>query len=559
MKRARVDEDFNPVYPYDPPYAPVMPFITPPFTSSDGLQEKPLGVLSLNYKDPITTQNGSLTLKIGNGLTLDTQGQLTSTAGEVEPPLTNANNKLALAYSEPLAVKSNRLTLSHTAPIVVANNSLALQVSEPIFIDDDDKLALQTAAPLVTNAGSLRLQSAAPLGLVENTLRLLFSKPLYLQNDFLALGIERPLAIAAAGTLALQLTPPLNTNDDGLTLSTVEPLTVKNGNLGLQISRPLVVQNSSLSLAITPPLRLFNSDPVLGLGFTFPLAVTDNLLSLNMGDGVKLTYNKLTANLGRDLQFENGAIAVTLTVESPLQYTNKLQLNIGAGLRYNGASRKLDVNINQNKGLTWDNDAVIPKLGSGLQFDPNGNIAVIPETVKPQTLWTTADPSPNCSVYQDLDARLWLALVKSGDMVHGSIALKALKGTLLNPTASYISIVIYFYSNGVRRTNYPTFDNEGTLANSATWGYREGQSANTNVTNATEFMPSSTRYPVNKGDNIQNQSFSYTCIKGDFAMAVPFRVTYNHALEGYSLKFTWRVVANQAFDIPCCSFSYITE
>ncbi|AUG71860.1 long fiber [Rhesus adenovirus 65] len=558
MKRARVDEDFNPVYPYDSPNAPIMPFITPPFTSSDGLQEKPLGVLSLNYKDPVTTQNGSLTLKLGSGLNINDQGQLTSTAGEVEPPLTNNNNKLALAYSQPLAVENNRLIVSYNAPLAVTGNSLGLQVSEPIFINDNDKLALQTAAPLKTNAGTLRLQSAAPLGLAEETLKLLFSKPLYLQGDFLSLGIERPLAIAAAGTLALQLTPPLTTNDSGLTISTADPVTVSNGNLGLRISRPLVVQNNSLSLALTPPLRLFNSEPVLGLGFTFPITVVDNLLSLNIGNGLTLLYNKLTANLGRDLQFQNGAIAVSLTTEPPLQYTTKLQLNVGAGLRYNGASRKLDVDINQQKGLTWENNAVVPKLGQGLYFDPQGNIAMSPTNVKPDTLWTTADPSPNCSVYTDLDAKLWLSLVKCGGMVQGSIALQAQKGTLMSVTEPSVTIILHFNDNGVR-INYPTLDNQGTLGRDSTWGYRQGQSANTNVTNAVEFMPNSSRYPRGRGEQAQNQTVGYTCLQGNLSMPIFFQVQYNYVTTGYSFKFTWQAVQRQKFDIPCCSFSYITE
>lgn len=542
MKRARVDEDFNPVYPYDTPNAPVLPFITPPFTSSDGLQEKPPGVLSLNYKNPLTTQNGSLTLKLGDGLKVDDEGQLTSTAVDVTPPLTRENNKLALAYSDPLTVQNNSLTLAHSTPFTITDHSLHLQA----------------IAPLTVAVDGLRLQYAAPLGLVDQTLRMLFSNPLFLQNNFLTLAIERPLAIASSGSLTLQLTPPLQVSDSGLSLSTTAPLSISNGNLGLTLKRPLILQDNSLALNFRSPLRLFNSDPVLGISFYAPITVTNDGLALNTGPGLTVQYNRLTLNLGSGLQFQNNAVAVALNAEMPLQYSDKLSLSIGAGLRYNGASKKLDVDIQQQKGLTWDGNSLVVKLGQGLYFDPYGNIAMSP-TSKPDTLWTTADPSPNCTVYDSLDARLWLALVKCGNMVHGSVALKAEKGTLLSPTASFISVSIYFYSNGVRRTNYPTFDNEGTLANSATWGYRQGQSANTNVTNAIEFMPSLYRYPINKGDNIQNQMITYTCIQGDVNMPVPLKITFNHALEGYSLKFTWRVVSKQKFDIPCCPFSYLTD
>ncbi|AZZ86054.1 long fiber [simian adenovirus 2] len=559
MKRARIEEDFNPVYPYDPPYAPIMPFITPPFTSSDGLQEKPFGILSLNYKDPITTQNGSLTLKLGNGLNINNQGELTSTAGAVQPPLTNADNKLTLAYSEPLTVQNKRLTLSHSAPLAVADNSLSLQVTDPIFINADNKLALQTDAPLNTTTGVLRLKSAAPLGLVEQTLNLLFAKPLYLQGDFLALAIERPLAVTADGLLALALDPPLKTSNTGLGLLTAAPLTVTNGNLNLNVKRPFVIQDNSLYMDFRAPLRLFNSEPQLGVNFTSPLTVRADALTLDTGNGLQVLFNKLTLNLGRDLEYDNGAIAVRLNPAAPLQYTNQLQLNLGAGLRL-GVSKKLTVDVDENKGLTWNGNQLVASLGTGLAFDNYGRISVVSTAAGDDTLWTTADPSPNCTVYEQLDARLWLSLVKCGGMVQGSVALKAEKGRLLNPTASFISIVMYFDRYGVWRTDYPTIgDDQGIIANSATWGYRRGESADTNVTNALKFMPSSRRYPINQGNNIQNQMITYTCIQGDVSMPVPLKITFNHAFEGYSFKFTWRVVTNQRFDIPCCSFSYITE
>lgn len=558
MKRARIDEDFNPVYPYEPPYAPIMPFITPPFTSSDGLQEKPLGVLSLNYKDPVTTQNGSLTLKLGSGLSVNEQGQLTSNAGDLEPPLTNVDNKLTLAYADPLTVQNNKLSLSHTAPLTVSNRSLSLNVTRPLSINENGQLELLSDAPFSTSTGTLRLQSAAPLGIAEQTLKLLFANPLYLQNNFLTLAIERPLAITDAGKLAMQLSPPLQTTDTGLTLQTSAPLTVSNGNLGLAIKRPLIVQDNNLFLDFRAPLRLFNSDPVLGFNFDTPLAVRNEALTVNTGRGLTVSYDGLILNLGKDLRFDNNTVSVALSAALPLQYTDQLRLNVGAGLRYNPVSKKLDVNPNQNKGLTWENDYLIVKLGNGLGFDVYGNITLSPQATTPDTLWTTADPSPNCSVYTDLDAKLWLSLVKCGGMVHGSIALQALKGTLLNVTDPSVTIILHFNDNGVR-INYPTLDNQGTLGKDSTWGYRQGQSANTNVTNAVEFMPSSSRYPRGMGSQTQNQTVGYTCLQGNLSMPIFFQVQYNYVSTGYSFKFTWQAVQRQKFDIPCCYFSYITE
>lgn len=546
MKRARFEDDFNPVYPYEH-YNPLdIPFITPPFASSNGLQEKPPGVLSLKYTDPLTTKNGALTLKLGTGLNIDKNGDLSSDASvEVSAPITKTNKIVGLNYTKPLALQNNALTLSYNAPFNVVNNNLALNMSQPVTINANNELSLLIDAPLNADTGTLRLQSDAPLGLVDKTLKVLFSSPLYLDNNFLTLAIERPLALSSNRAVALKYSPPLKIENENLTLSTGGPFTVSGGNLNLATSAPLSVQNNSLSLGVNPPFL-----------------ITDSGLAMDLGDGLALGGSKLIINLGPGLQTSNGAITLALDAALPLQYkNNQLQLRIGSAsaLIMSGVTQTLNVNASTSKGLAIENNSLVVKLGNGLRFDSWGSIAVSPTTTTPTTLWTTADPSPNATFYESLDAKVWLVLVKCNGMVNGTISIKAQKGTLLKPTASFISFVMYFYSDGTWRKNYPVFDNEGILANSATWGYRQGQSANTNVSNAVEFMPSSKRYPNEKGSEVQNMALTYTFLQGDPNMAISFQSIYNHAIEGYSLKFTWRVRNNERFDIPCCSFSYVTE
>lgn len=561
MKRARLEDDFNPVYPYEH-YNPLdIPFITPPFASSNGLQEKPPGVLSLKYTDPLTTKNGALTLKLGTGLNIDENGDLSSDASvEVSAPITKTNKIVGLNYTKPLALRSNALTLSYNAPLNVVNNNLALNISQPVTVNANNELSLLIDAPLNADTGTLRLQSAAPLGLVDKTLKVLFSSPLYLDNNFLTLAIERPLALSSNKAVTLKYSPPLKIENENLTLSTGGPFTVSGGNLNLTTSAPLSVQNNSLSLFITSPLKVINS--MLAVGVNPPFTITDSGLAMDLGDGLALGGSKLIINLGPGLQMSNGAITLALDAALPLQYRdNQLQLRIGStsGLIMSGVTQTLNVNANTGKGLAVENNSLVVKLGNGLRFDSWGSITVSPTTTTPTTLWTTADPSPNATFYESLDAKVWLVLVKCNGMVNGTISIKAQKGILLRPTASFISFVMYFYSDGTWRKNYPVFDNEGILANSATWGYRQGQSANTNVSNAVEFMPSSKRYPNQKGSEVQNMALTYTFLQGDPNMAISFQSIYNHALEGYSLKFTWRVRNNERFDIPCCSFSYVTE
>ncbi|ADY18445.1 fiber [Human adenovirus 17] len=107
-KRLRVEDDFNPVYPYGYARNQNIPFLTPPFVSSDGFKNFPPGVLSLKLADPITIANGDVSLKVGGGLTLQ-EGSLT-----VDPkaPLQLANNKkLELVYVDPFEVSANKLSL----------------------------------------------------------------------------------------------------------------------------------------------------------------------------------------------------------------------------------------------------------------------------------------------------------------------------------------------------------------------------------------------------------------------------------------------------------------
>ena len=106
MKRARLEDDFNPVYPYEH-YNPLdIPFITPPFASSNGLQEKPPGVLSLKYTDPLTTKNGALTLKLGTGLNIDENGDLIQPLEEYDKqPIEKDANDFARKHSLKVGIR----------------------------------------------------------------------------------------------------------------------------------------------------------------------------------------------------------------------------------------------------------------------------------------------------------------------------------------------------------------------------------------------------------------------------------------------------------------------
>ncbi|ATU83143.1 fiber [Human mastadenovirus D] len=123
-KRLRVEDDFNPVYPYGYARNQNIPFLTPPFVSSDGFQNFPPGVLSLKLANPITIANGNVSLKVGGGLTLqDVTGDLTVNA---KTPLQVADDKkLELAYGEPFEIKNGKLAIKTGHGLKVINEEIS--------------------------------------------------------------------------------------------------------------------------------------------------------------------------------------------------------------------------------------------------------------------------------------------------------------------------------------------------------------------------------------------------------------------------------------------------
>ncbi|AGT78017.1 fiber [Human mastadenovirus D] len=123
-KRLRVEDDFNPVYPYGYARNQNIPFLTPPFVSSDGFQNFPPGVLSLKLADPIAIVNGNVSLKVGGGLTLqEGTGDLKVNA---KSPLQVATNKqLEIALAKPFEEKDGKLALKigHGLAVVDENHT----------------------------------------------------------------------------------------------------------------------------------------------------------------------------------------------------------------------------------------------------------------------------------------------------------------------------------------------------------------------------------------------------------------------------------------------------
>nr|AAP31205.1 fiber [Human adenovirus B3]AAP31206.1 fiber [Human adenovirus B3]AAP31208.1 fiber [Human adenovirus B3]AAP31214.1 fiber [Human adenovirus B3]AAP31215.1 fiber [Human adenovirus B3] len=131
-KRARLSTSFNPVYPYEDESNLQHPFINPGFISPDGFTQSPNGVLSLKCVNPLTTASGSLQLKVGSGLTVNTTDGSLEENIKVNTPLTKSNHSINLPIGNGLQIEQNKLcsklgnglTFDSSNSIALKNNTL---------------------------------------------------------------------------------------------------------------------------------------------------------------------------------------------------------------------------------------------------------------------------------------------------------------------------------------------------------------------------------------------------------------------------------------------------
>lgn len=441
-KRARVDDDFDPVYPYDADNAPTVPFINPPFVSSDGFQEKPLGVLSLRLADPVTTKNGAVTLKLGEGVDLDESGKLISK---------NATKA--------------------TAPLSISNNTISLNMDTPFY----------------NNSGKLGMKVTAPLKILD--------------TDLLK-------------TLVVAYGQGLGTNTTGALVA--------------QLAYPLV----------------FN---------------TDSKIALNLGNGpLKVDANRLNINCKR-------GVYVTPTKDA-------LEVNISWPHAIKFIGNAMGVNIDTTKGLQFGTSSTVTdvtnafplqvKLGAGLTFDSTGAIVAWNKDDDKLTLWTMADPSPNCHIYSEKDAKLTLCLTKCGSQILGTVSLLAVDNGSLNPITGKVTTALVSLK----------FDANGVLQDSSTldkdyWNFRQGDATPAEpYTNAIGFMPNLKAYPKNTNGAAKSHIVGKVYLHGDVSKPLDLIITFNETSDEsctYCINFQWQWGTDQykteTLAVSSFTFSYIAK
>ncbi|ACJ14524.1 fiber [Murine adenovirus 3] len=356
---------FNPVYPYHQPVAGDFgfPVIMPPFFNSYDFTSIHGNTLSLRLKKPLKRTSQGLSLLIGDGLGLDSEGRLFSTSmlPDAEPPLNIEGDQIHLRYGKGLFV-DNEGTLQTVCDITASENPLVI---------NNRVLELNIGPGLqVNSAGQLEA-----LGTVQTT-----SLPLKVENNNLELLIGKGLTLDEQGQL--RLAPNL--------LWPESPLAIEKGSNHL-----ILFYNQSLDL----------QDGKLCLPEPFdPLVLDSGRLRLELAkdSGMFVTNaGSLGLKWGPGLQVEDGA--VTLKTSREFALTTE-------GIHLTSPTSPLEVNKQGQLGLS---------LGYGF----HAHRGVLEMT--PNTIWTGIPIANNGTYMKAHDCKIYLSLTRVGPMVHGVFMLQA--------------------------------------------------------------------------------------------------------------------------------------
>lgn len=330
MKRAR--EEIDPVYPFDvQQLTPMPPFVD----AGSGIEVNGLK-LSVKYLNPITTNNGALALKIGDGLDINGKGELISSelSGKVVLPLMRKGKDLCLNFSSPLYVNSEALDINAGKTLQLGDTLDLKEPLEPIVITENGSLAIQLGEAMKILNGTLSINTEAPL-VVENGLLKLKIGPCFSVND---------------NKLILQTSNGITQSDGTLQLKTpIPPISIVNDALQLNIGNSLSVKNNLLEISDpTRPLEIVNSK--LGLKFSNNFDISNGALNCKQ-PVVPLKFNE---NGNINLQYDNSLKVVN----------DALSINVGNTLSTSSAGQ-LNVNVSPYGYLAINDD------GLALRYNPD--------------------------------------------------------------------------------------------------------------------------------------------------------------------------------------------
>ncbi|AFK92512.1 fiber [Human adenovirus 32] len=348
------------------------------------------------------------------------------------------------------------------------------------------------------------------------------------------------------------LTPPFVSSDGFqnfppgvLSLKLADPITIANGNVSLKVGGGLTLEQDSGKLIVNPKAPLQVANDKLELSYADPFETSANKLSLKVGHGLKVLDEKNAGGL-KDLI---GTLVVL---------TGK---GIGVEELKNADNTNRGVGINVRLGKD-----------GGLSFDKKGDLVAWNKHDDRRTLWTTPDPSPNCTIDEERDSKLTLVLTKCGSQILANVSLLVVKGKFsninnnTNPTDKKITVKLLFNEKGVLM--------DSSSLKKEYWNYRNDNSTVSQAyDNAVPFMPNIKAYPKpttdtsakpeDKKSAAKRYIVSNVYIGGLPDKTVVITIKLNAETESaYSMtfEFTWaKTFENLQFDSSSFTFSYIAQ
>ncbi|AAF86941.1 fiber [Frog adenovirus 1] len=368
-KRLRRDaeaakSDLNLVYPF---FAPKIN-ITPPF---------------INVGEGLDVSGLTLRLKIGAGLTFNSDGELTVIGGDelkVSAPLMYQGGVLALNKGSNLFVQNGDLFGPiPSGPLYIDNQKMSVKIGDGLKLDGD-QLALYIDPVFSSRNGVCDLNTTPPLTKSDNKLSVSIGNGLKLDGGALASAwkFKYPLkSVNSNVTLSLgsefqtlnnelrcKLLSPLSSTSQGIALDLGAGLQLKNNRLTLAVSPPFS-STGGLSLLLDPSLRLISG--ALGLKPSSASCIVSSPagVELKTGKGLGVTGGSLELKLAASTFSLTSATGQTITIKL-LQMDSYICISFLGSVVLQAADfnvndltlLKFTVNFTENIDLTFSGSAI---------------------------------------------------------------------------------------------------------------------------------------------------------------------------------------------------------
>lgn len=181
--------------------------------------------LAVSYSDPLTVNNSQLALKTGQGLRVNSSGQLEATASAVSylsPLQITSSSTVKIGLDDPFDVSDNKLQLklgqglqlnssgevqaSHTppsyqAPLAVENGIVQLKYNAPLTLVGGILSMAYDSSMEVNTHGAMALVCADPLTVTSNGVGLNLGSGLKVANHAVSVNVGSGLSVDSNGAL----------------------------------------------------------------------------------------------------------------------------------------------------------------------------------------------------------------------------------------------------------------------------------------------------------------------------------------------------------------------